>query len=173
MKLNRKNKLLLLGFIVIIYFCYNFAISKTIYYYKQYKSQQEMFSNTISSPKILAQLLLKEKQIDKITSQNNVQSTSFQNELLKELSNYCDAYQLKIVNFQEPHMYTEKETTTTSYSFSIEGSFNRVIMLLNKMENKQNLGIIKHVNSVKKTNFKTNQDYLVTTIIIQKIDLQQ
>ncbi len=168
MKLNKKNRILLVGFIVSLYLCYSLALSKTMFYRNEYLSHQEIGVNNNRIPKILAQLKYKENQIDKWLSENNTISSNFQNELLKQLNQYSNLYKLKIVDFKVPHAYTEKNNTINSYSFSIEGSFNHVLLLLNKMENTQNLGQIKHIYTQKKTNFKTNQDYLITTVIIQK-----
>ena len=63
---------------------------------------------------------------------------------------------------------TEKDFTTTSYIFSLEGSFNGCLALLNKMENNATLGSIKHLNFTKKRNFKTNADQLFVEVIMQK-----
>lgn len=169
MKINTKNKLLLIGFFISLYFSYSLAISKTLFYKNQYQASQEIANDT-NNPQLLAQLHYKEKQIDKWMAQNSSTMSNFQNELLKQLNLYCNEQQLKIVDFQEPHKYIENQSQTLSYSFSLEGSFNGVIVVLNKIENQQNLGQIKHISSQKKTNYKTNQDYLITTVIIEKIE---
>ena len=168
MQLNRKNKLLLFGFLVVLYLSYSLAISKTIFYYNQYQSQKEQINNIENSPKMLLLLKIKEKQVDKWLLLNNSSSNSFQNDFLKELTTYSENHNLKIIDFVEPHKFSDKELTVSSYSFALEGSFNAILKLVNFIENKGNLGTIKHINSIKNTNFKTNQDYLTTTIIIQK-----
>ena len=104
-----------------------------------------------------------------VLSQYNIKtSESFQNDLLKQLNNYSDTFHLKIIDFKEPHSITQKQFITTSYIFSVEGSFNGCISLLNKIENNPNLGSIKHLNFIKKRNFKTNTDQLFAEVILQK-----
>jgi hypothetical protein len=166
MKLNRKNKFLILGFIIALYLSYSFAISKSLFYRNQYIQNKEM-ANKDNQPKVLANLKYKEKQIDLWMSKNIFFSSNFQNELLKELTISSNLYDTKIVDFQKPHIFIEKNNQTTSYSFSIEGSFNGVLRLINDLENKQSLGQIKHIFTIKKNNYKINKDYLVTTIIVQ------
>lgn len=168
MKLNRKNKLLLLCFVLALFLCYNLAIKKTIDYYNQYSSQKELIDNTNNSPKIMANLLAREKQINQWLSKNDNLSNSFQNELLKQLNSYCSSHNLKITDFKEPHIITEKETAINSYQFSVEGSFNSVLGLINAIENNPILGYIKHLSTEKRMNYKTNTEYIVTTVIIQK-----
>jgi hypothetical protein len=169
MKLNRKNKLLLLGFLLALYICYSFAISNTLSYYKEYHSKNELISNNNSSPKLVHQLRQKERQLDLALSQYNINSTeSFQNDLLKQLNTYSDSYHLKIIDFKEPHIITEKGSSITSYIFSLEGSFNGCLALLNKIENNPSLGSIRHLNFTKKRNYKTNTDQLFVEVILQQ-----
>lgn len=169
MTLNRKNKILILGFLLALYICYSFAISNTISYYKEYCAKSILITENNNSPKLAFQLGQTEKQLDLVLSQYNIKtSESFQNDLLKQLNNYCDTFHLKIIDFKEPHSITQKQFITTSYIFSVEGSFNGCISLLNKIENNPSLGSIKHLNFIKKRNFKTNADQLFAEVILQK-----
>jgi len=169
MKLDKKNKLLLVGFLLVLYICYSFAISNTINYYKEYKTKQEQIAADSNMPKLVGQLVQKEKQLDQALSLYDINiSESFQNDLLKQLTSYSDTYKLKIVDFQEPHSVSQKGFTVTSYIFSLEGSFNGCLAVLNKVENNPSLGIIKHLNFVKKKNYKTNTDQLFVEVIMQK-----
>ncbi len=170
MRLNRKNKLLVLGFFVGLYLCYSFAISKTFQYKIQYQSNLEIEKGNYDNPRLLALLKSKENQIDKLLLENNSSYSNFQNELLKQISEYSDIHKLKIVDFKMPHQFTENNSTILSYMFSVEGGFNNAITVLNKIENSRNLGRIRHVSTQKKTNFKTNSEYLVTTVVIEKVN---
>ena len=169
MKLNNKNKLFLAGFLLTCYLCYSFAISNTINYYKEYKNKQEEITADSNMPKLVGQLIQKEKQLDQVLSYYDINvSESFQNDLLKQLTTYSDSYHLKIVDFQEPHAISQKGFTTTSYIFSLEGSFNGCLALLNKIENNPALGTVRHLNFIKKKNYKTNTDQLFVEVIMQK-----
>lgn len=169
MKLNRKNKLLVIGFLVVLYICYSFAISNTLNYYNEYKNKQQEIAEDSDTPKLVAQLVQKEKQLDQVLSNYDVKiSESFQNDLLKQLTTYSDTFHLKIVDFKEPHIISQKGFITTSYTFSLEGSFNGCLALLNKVENHPMLGNIKHLNFIKKRNYKTNADELFVEVIMQK-----
>lgn len=169
MKLDKKNKLLLVGFLLVLYLCYSFAISNTINYYKEYKTKQDQIAADSDMPGLVAKLSHKEKQLDQVLSTYDINiSESFQNDLLKQLTSYSDSFKLKIVDFQEPHSVTEKGYTVTSYIFSLEGSFNGCLAVLNKVENNPSLGLIRHLNFVKKKNYKTNTDELFVEVIMQK-----
>lgn len=171
MKLNRKNKLLIAAFLVSLFLCYQLAIKNTLKYYNQYESQKEVLASAHNYPKMLADLTKREKGINNWLSKNDNLSNYFQNELLKQLNLYCASNNLKIVDFKEPHQSVKDQLETNSYTFSVEGPFNTTLKLLNTLENNHNLGFIKHLATEKKVNFKTNEEYLVTTIIIQKTRL--
>lgn len=168
MKLNKKNKGLVAGFVLILYICYSFAISNTIQYYKQYKEKEKQIADDSNMPNLVVQLLQKEKQLDQVLSQHEINvSDSFQNDLLKQLSSYSNQYHLKITDFQEPHNISQKGFNTTSYIFTLEGSFNGCLALLNQIENNPKLGAIKHLNFTRKKNYKTNTDQLFVEVIMQ------
>lgn len=169
MKLNNKNKLLIVCFLSVLYLCYSFAVSNTINYYNEYKNKQDEINSDSGMPKLVGQLIQKEKQLDQVLANHNVNvSESFQNELLKQLTSYSENYHVKIVDFQEPHVVSQKGFNTTSYIFSLEGSFNGCLALLNKIENNLSLGNIKHLNFIKTRNFKTNMDQLNVEVLLQK-----
>jgi hypothetical protein len=167
MILDRKNKLLLVGFAIVLYVSYAFAISKTMGYYNEYQSKKTLLASNELSPKIAFQLKQKEKQLDQLLAQYKITNAeSFQNDLLKQLNTYSDNYHLKIVDFKEPHIITEAGLTTTSYIFSLEGSFNGCLALINKIENNATLGSINHIDFIKKRDYKTNRDYLVVEVVL-------
>jgi hypothetical protein len=169
MNLNRKNKLLLAGIALMLYACYAFAFSNTLKYYQQFSQQEKLAEQNSADPQLLDQFVNKDKQIDKaLELYGNKIGSTFQNELLKQLSALCAKNGLKIIDFKEPFIYTEKNTQTSSYIFSLQGSFNGMLLALNSIENKAQLGFIKHISFTKKRNYKTNTDYLTAEVILQK-----
>lgn len=169
MKFNRKNKILVLGLLSGLYICYAFAISNTIEYYKQYKSQKELIENSYNNPAVVKQLIQKEKDLNNVLNRYTTKTgAAFQNELLKKLTNLSNKDNLKIIDFKEPHLFVDKNTRTTSYIFSLEGSFNGMLLLINSIENNPILGSVRHMTFIKKRNYKTNTDYLTSEIILQK-----
>ena len=169
MKLNRKNKLLLFGFIVVLYICYTFAISNTLAIYKEFQTKNDAFIHNNSTPELARQLIQKEKQLDKLLIEHHVKtSESYQNNLLKQLNFYSAKYNLKVIDFKEPHVIIEKNSTTSNYIFSLQGSFNGSVALLNKLENNLALGTIKHITFNKKRNYKSNVDELFVEVVLEK-----
>jgi hypothetical protein len=171
MKFSRKNKLLVAGFIVMLLICYSFAFSKTLSYYKEYENKKEVADNNQNDPRILDQLIRKEQQLDEALAQYiAVSGSSFQNELLAELTKQCRKQNLKIQDFKEPHVFNEDNVQVSSYQFSLEGSFNDMLLVLNALENNPSLGLIKHIAFEKQMNYKTNSYFLTSEVILQKVE---
>lgn len=169
MKLDKNNKLLIIGFCLALYICYIFAFSNTMEYYSQYQAQKELMDSNLNDPGQLKNLLLKEQQIDeKLLQYSAITGVSFQNELLKQLSVLCERHALKIIDFKEPHIFAEKNIKTYSYVFSLQGGFNSILLLINTIENNRSLGYIKNITFIKNKNYKTGKDYLTAEVILQK-----
>lgn len=169
MKLNRKNKYLLAGFILALVVCYKFAISNTIAYYIDYKKNRELAANNPNDPVLIRSLVEQERQLSAaLESYNAVTDDSFQNLLLESISGWSRDYALKITEFKEPHIYMEKGGKSLYYAFAVEGSFNGILLLLNRLENTPSLGMVKHLHFQKKRNYKNNTDYLVTEILLKR-----
>jgi len=169
MKLNKKNKLLITSLIVSLYICYNFAVAKTIVYYRQVKENTDLLASNNNTTGMLQQLVTKEKELNSLLGQYATAGTiSYQNELLRKLTVLSRQNSLRIIDFQEPHTIQEKDMEISSYVFSLEGNFNGILLLINSLENNPSYGIVKHSGFIKKRNYKTNTDYLTAQVILQK-----
>lgn len=169
MRLNKKNKVLFAGFVVSLIVCYKFAFSNTLEYRSEYKRQQESANKNIETNNLLPLLKKKDKILqEQLKQYSYIDSASFQNELLGHIGKSISGKNLKIVKFEEPHIYHTEGIKSSSYPFSIEGNFNETLLLLNDLENEGALGFIRHVSLLKKMNYRTNTNYLVTDIILQK-----
>ena len=115
----------------------------------------------------MRQLIQKEKQLDNILSQQSLKtSISEQNDLLKFLSVQSNLCNVRIVEFNEPYFFKSNNSIELNYVFTLQGSYNGIVLLLNQIENQSGIGYIRHVDFVKKRNFKSNLDELFAEIIL-------
>jgi ribosomal protein S18 len=171
MKLNNKNKLLILTSIILILIAYKVAISKTFFYYNSYNSTKEKLVNSENEKKTLGFLYAKNKKLDAILKNNHSEKNSLnhQNYLLKVISNLCENHKVKIINFEEPEILTAEKGKITHYKFSIEGNFNTILLFLNQLENKPFIGKIEHFSTEKKMDYKKNSVEIISTIVLEKL----
>lgn len=171
MKLNNKNKLLILSSIILILIAYKVAISKTFFYYNSYNSTKEKLINSENEKKTLGFLYAKNKKLDAILKNNDYSENKInhQNYLLKVISNLCEQHAVRIANFEETEIKTIDSQKIILYKFSVEGNFNTVLLFLNQLENKPFIGKIKHFSTEKKMIYKENRIKIVSSVVIEKI----
>lgn len=169
MTLNKKNKFLLAGFVIMLMVCYRFAFRQTLSYRSTYLKQTAVIQENSQKSQLLP--LLKKKDIEltqQIRAYSAIDTLSFQNELLKTISTKAMQNSLKIKAFNEPHIMMDKGIKITSYDFVLEGGFNPTLALINDIENIGTLGVVKHISFQKKMNYKNNTFYLLTEVILQR-----
>ena len=172
MKLNNKNKLLILTSIILILIAYKVAISKTIFYYESYNTVSQQLINSEEEQKTLGFLYAKNKKLDTILKSNHSEKKSgnHQNYLLKIISSLCENHKVKITNFEEPEILKAEKGKITHYKFSVEGNFNTVLLFLNQLETKPFIGKIKHFSTEKKMDYKKNSVEIISTIVLEKFN---
>lgn len=162
-----KNRLLILGFIVVLFLCYKFAFANTFELrseYNQLSKEQLIFKNT---PKQLALLKKKEQYYDSLLTKYKIGGTSLQNNLLNTVTSFSKENNVKVVDFIEPHKFAENSLEINTYAFTVEGHFNAILQLIYTLEQRTKYGEVVSVVFEKKKNYRRNTFYLQARIILQ------
>lgn len=170
MKLNRKNKIIIFFAILSLVIVYKLAISKTLHYYNSYSDLNKKLLDKKNSGNQENILFSKNKNLDKILTKLNYNNNgdNQQNSLLKLINQKASQNNLKIVAFEEPKIFIEDKTKIIQYRFSVEGNFNKTLLLLNHLENNPLIGTIKHFSTLKKMNYETNSNIITTDVVVEK-----
>ncbi|NVK51293.1 MAG: hypothetical protein HWD85_00040 [Flavobacteriaceae bacterium] len=169
MKLSLKNKVLIVGFLILIIVIYKFTIAKTIETKKvvsKLKSEQETLNNISTT---IYQLQTEEKTLDTILNNYNLSiDNSFQQSLLKSITSFANKYHLQILAFNKPHELKTTITKLKTYSFEVRGDFISILKMINELEQLQ-LGKLISIDFEKKTNVTTRAKFLSCKILLQKM----
>ncbi|WP_445456108.1 hypothetical protein [Flavobacterium sp. HNIBRBA15423] len=170
MKLNKKNKILLIAIIISLILTYKLAIVNTIHYHSLLNTLNKQLENSLEQHNASNTLVIKNKRLDVILEKLNYSSEikNQQNNLLKVINENAEKYNLIVVAFEEPKTIVEANNKITHYYFRVIGEYNKTLLLLNYLENNAIFGKIKHFNTVKKTNYKENRKFITTEIILEK-----
>ena len=166
MTAKKKNILLLVGFVLMLFTSYQLAFKKTFSLKTDVERLQKeiaMFENT---PASIARLEVQQTYYDSILRVNKVTDASEQNSLLQAINAFGNDHDLNVVNFLEPHRFKNEDLTVTTYECSIEGDYNGLIQLLQELENNPRFGDVSHVRFEKKKEPRTRRVYLVVTLLI-------
>lgn len=167
MKLNRKNKLYVFGFLFLLFLTYEFGISKTIIYYNEFSNLESNQKSNLYTKKIEDDLFLKDKQLSSILSRFNfISGSNYQNELLSFINSNNSG--INIIEFNKPHNFIENNIKIITYNFSLQGSFNAILKLINNIENHPEFGNVTLVNFYKNKNLANNNDELIVDVILEK-----
>ncbi|MGY3793185.1 hypothetical protein [Aquimarina sp. 433] len=169
---KNKNIILIIALLLVSFFAYKYGISKTFVVNDQVHTLEMQKHAYETAPNQLAALANKEKQLDEILKQNNVEGNSIQNNLLKALNTLSSTSNFTIIAFEEPHIYKDEasQKTSTTYNFTLQGSYSSLIKVIYALEQSYSFGNIIHNNFEKKKNFKTGKNHLQCTIFLQRLN---
>ena len=169
MNSQQKNIGLLVGFLVSVFIAYHFAIKQTIEAKKRnvvLLKEKDLVDNAVTKIEYLHQ---KNNNLSSLLTSNNISiKSSFQQMLLEKITKFSKEKNITIIAFNQPHKIENNQTEIETYSFELKGNFVSLLKLINYVEHQQ-LGELISVNFEKKKNYKTNRNYLTSTIFLQKI----
>ena len=166
MNSKRKNIILLAATIIVLVLCYQLAIKKTLDYKTRYialKAEERLFDDI---PKQFGVLNEKNKYYDSLLNTYQIGETSIQNNLLKTINKIAKEEQLKIIDFNEPHVFTKDKSKQNTYTFVVEGDFENILGLIYYLEQHTKFGEVLNVHFEKKKQLRTRKEYLQTTVMI-------
>lgn len=167
MKSKTKNRMLLAGFLILVFICYRLAYSKTFSLYDSYqelKREHVLFENI---PKQQYLLNKQNRQLDSLLGEYQIGGTSLQNNLLKSVNTNSDTLGLKLIEFHKAHTFERENFRVNSHAFTMEGSFEKLLYLLYNLEQRTTFGEIVHVRFEKKRDLRTRKERLEVELIVQ------
>jgi len=164
---QQKNIVLIIGFLVSLYICYQLAISKTLEQKEQHNELSKEVLLSKNGPKQLSLLKQKEVYYDSLLTKYQLDGSSVQNNLLKVINAYSEANNIKVISFLEPHLIIKNELIIKTYDFTLEGQYNDINKLIYQLEQHTKFGEIINLKFEKKNNFRTGRYYLRARVLLK------
>lgn len=164
---RQKNIVLVIGFILALFICFQLAISNTLEQKNQYetlKLESKVFEN---SPKQLSILKQKETYYNSLLEKYQLDGSSLQNNLLKTINAFAEQNGIKVISFLEPHITQRNELEIKTYQFVLEGNYSSINKLVYKLEQDTKFGEIINLHFEKKKNYKTGKSYLQASVLLK------
>lgn len=169
MKIDTKNKLLFLGIAILLFASYTLAIDKTFLLRKESQRLETQVAQFKDISKTLSILAQKDTYYDSILGKMDLVDTSIQNNLLRTINQEASKNNLKVMDFNKPHIYTIGENNLHTFSFNLNGNYTDILKVIHAIEQKGNFGEIIHMDFEKKKNYRTNRYSLGATVFVQYI----
>ncbi len=169
MKIDNRNKLLFLGIVILLFASYRLAVNKTILLINESQRLEAEVEQFKDIPNKLAILNQKDTYYDSILSKMDLVDTSIQNNLLRTINQEALKNTIKVMDFNQPHLYQMGENTLHTYSFNLNGNYTDILKVIHTIEQKGNFGEIVHIDFQKKKNYRTNKYNLGATVFVQQV----
>ncbi len=169
MGIDTKNKLLLLGILLLLFASYQLAINKTVMLKGEHQRLGDQVVQFKDIPQKLSILTQKDRHYDSILGKMDLVDTSIQNNLLRTINQEASKNAIKVMDFNQPHIYQMGENNLHTFSFKLNGDFTNILKVIHTIEQKGNFGEIVHVDFEKKKNYKTNRYSLGATVFVQQV----
>ncbi|WP_340064277.1 hypothetical protein [Ascidiimonas aurantiaca] len=167
MNSKTRNIALVSGFVLACVICYVFAFSKTFdarTSFKDLEKQEALFEDI---PKQFSLLNQKMQYYDSLLNRYQLTETSIQNNLLKTINRKATELDIKVVQFNEPHVYSMGERSKNTYGFTLEGDFANLISVLHHLEQNTKYGEVLTMRFVKEKNHRKGTYYLQLSVLLQ------
>lgn len=170
MKLDNKNKILFIGFVLLLFLSYHLAIKKTLYLRADYLGNLENQELAKNIPLELAALSKKEIYLDAQFDKRNLSSSNFQTDLLKFLNENDTTKSVKLIEFKSPHIFQDKSAENVTYMMKLEGRYTEILNVLYSLENQSGFGIISHTSFEKQSNHRTQKEHLQSSVFLKLVN---
>ena len=169
MKLEKKNKLLLLGFAIALFFSYQLAIRNTLAIREEFEINNIRMEAIAGFPNTLTAMRNKEKALQAQLTQMDLSSVSFQTDLLRVLNKASANNKVNIVNLKSPHKIVVQTDTVATYIFDLEGGYGDILKTLNTLEKKKSYGVISHLAFEKKKDYRSRRTFLQAKVFLKQL----
>lgn len=167
--MTKKNKLLILGFTLMVLVSYQFALKNTVRTYSDFVENQKEKELVGNIPKQLALLTQKERVLDKQLQKLNLEDSSVQSNLLKFLNRQAELNSVKVIAFNAPHSIVEEAKTIETFIFDLEGNYTDILKTINALENSGSFGAVVHLQIEKLKNYRSKKTYLQATVFLEQV----
>lgn len=166
---KQKNIGLLVLTALVVYYMFSNVISDTLDMKSQYDILEEKSKQLQQAPQQIALLKGELSAIDKVLSEQNDPTNSFQNRILEVVSNYSNLSGIEVRNFEEPIRVLNKNYEIETNIVTVSGSFKELLQLVNELEQNKRIAQIMSVNYHIKKDFSNQSTDLIATIHFQNI----
>jgi hypothetical protein len=138
---KRKNQLLLIGAVLLLWVVYNFALSRTLETRAACIVLQQRIDSAGTAPDQLAAL---KREFANFQTETGVEDTSdeLHEYLLGIVTTYCAANNLVLRNFTQPIHLRQQEWKIDDHPLTIQGSFIGLLKLLHHLEQEPRSSVI-------------------------------
>jgi Tfp pilus assembly protein PilO len=165
MKISKQNKLIIVGFIIVIILCWRLVFSKTFDLYQEYKDLKSKNEQLNLEPQQIAKLKNEINQYEKVLG-------SIENDregLLKIVGEKCEKHKVRIIDFPAPVEQHIGDYKVQFHLCELTGSYSNLLHFLDEFERPKKIANIASVEFKTIKNYQTSKNELHEFIYFQTV----
>ena len=169
MEYKQKNRILIAGFVVLLFIAYQFSLKKTFELHTSINKLSKDKELLLNAGGRIESMQMENKYLDAVLKSNDVSADkSFEQTLLEKTVQLEKQHQLKLVSFDKPHVYESDETSILSYVIEMKGDFRNLMLFASNLE-QQRLGEFVSTSFIKSRNYQIGKNELTCKLIVQRL----
>ncbi len=169
MTYKKKNRLLIVVAVLLVFIIYSFAIKKTILAKNDCSTAEQQMLIAENAPMMASQLEKELMQMDAKIGTNSLKEKKSGQELLELVTTYCQKNQAVLREFPQIIVTDQEKLTVETNLFIVEGNFSTLINLVYLLEQKSKLGKVASVHYQFKKDLKSREMVLTATTYLQNV----
>jgi len=165
-----KNKLLLLGVVLLGALAYWLSISKTVVLYRENSRLEAKLDSLENAPSAIARLTAQLQQYEKSLSHFSTRDKNWEERLLHGLAQVCQRHHVKLLHIPVPQTEEQSNYVIHTRAVKMEGGYLNLVQVLYDLEHTKALGRITAVRFALEKDRKTRKTFLFAYIYIQHIE---
>jgi len=159
--------LLLAGTLVLFWLSFSFAFSRSLELKRQLQIIEEQLMIVQDAPQKLSLLNERLARYEQII--NNMAGHDASPLLIGKIGSFCRDHQVILMEIPVKVQYQKEEFTVSTYQVIVQGSFKKLIQLLNELEQNYDVGKLRAVSFRSEFNLKKGKKELIGNYYLQTI----
>lgn len=166
---RQKNKILLVGALLLLIVCYIFAIGETVELYSNNSKASQKLESLKNAPQQIVELNKRLVFLNSRVKQYVRDDDFEQEDILVAISDFCKGHRLKIVEFPKSTLKQNDDIVIETFNFTVEGNFTNLVKLIYDIEVVQKIGRIASLDFETQMDRRTKVKRLTVRIFLQNL----
>lgn len=166
---RQKNKILLVGALLLLIVCYIFAIGETVNLYGNNSKTTQKLESLKNAPQQIAGLNKRLNFLNSRVKQYVREDDFEQDDILVSVSDFCKRNRLKIIEFPKSTLKQKDDIVIETFNFTVEGNFTNLVKLIYDIEVVQKIGRVASLDFETQVDRRTKVKRLTVNIFLQNL----
>lgn len=168
---KKKFYLMLFGALLLSWLGFKLGIRKTLGIKQQLAHRQEQLTSIEDAPGRLEVIKGQLQEVDRLIGDASGDEASPY--LIEKAASYCKRNKLVLNEIPRKHIFSKDELAVVTYQLKVQGSFKKLLQLLDELESNSTAGKLRSVDFVSEYNLRKKKKELFGIYYIQSVEANE